>query len=126
MNISDHMCPCMPYHAFKNSQLTRILADEHRGANSQPSFCTQPIFHPPGRGGNAALVPSQGGYISEDGKFMKLFNAFSLENEGFRLPIGFAPIEETYRMDHRLEPLPPGLRKSESVQVIGGGLSVSG
>ncbi|EJD00528.1 uncharacterized protein FOMMEDRAFT_159260 [Fomitiporia mediterranea MF3/22] len=70
------------------------------------------------------------GYMSEHGKFIKLFNAFSppgsLENRGFGLPAGFEPIPEVYQKKTQLESLQPGCRKSESVRMIAGSFSISG
>ncbi|KAI5121737.1 hypothetical protein M0805_009028 [Coniferiporia weirii] len=70
------------------------------------------------------------GYI-EDGKFVKLFNAFHRANaypanSGSKFPTNFKPIVENHRDIDELESLDPGIRQSTHVQIVGGDLTVSG
>ncbi|KAL5500947.1 hypothetical protein ACEPAH_9334 [Sanghuangporus vaninii] len=88
------------------------------------------VFEPNPNGSYDFVRIGDAGYISEDGKFMKLFNAFSDRNSqantGSHFPEEFEPMELMHREQDRLEPISPGCRRSQSVRVIGGSLSISG
>ncbi|KAL5514144.1 hypothetical protein ACEPAG_2905 [Sanghuangporus baumii] len=88
------------------------------------------LFEPNPNGAYDFVRVGDVGYVSEDGKFMKLFNAFSdpgsPENLAARLPDNFQPIDSTFRETDRLEPLPPGCRRSQNVRTLGGSLSMAG
>ncbi|KAL5480314.1 hypothetical protein ACEPAI_1584 [Sanghuangporus weigelae] len=88
------------------------------------------LFEPNPNGSYDFVRIGDVGYISEDGKFMKLFNAFSDRNSqtnaGAHFPEEFEPMELMHREQDRLEPISPGCRRSQSVRMIGGSLSISG
>lgn len=88
------------------------------------------LFEPNPNGAYDFVRIGDVGYVSEDGKFMKLFNAFSdrdsQANVGSHFPDDFERMAEIYRYQDRLEPVSPGCRRSQSVAVVGGSLSISG
>ncbi|KAL5512442.1 hypothetical protein ACEPAG_3434 [Sanghuangporus baumii] len=88
------------------------------------------LFEPNPNGSYDFVRIGDVGYISEDGKFMKLFNAFSgrdsQANTVSHFPEEFEPMELMHREQDRLEPISPGCRRSQSVRMIGGSLSISG
>ena len=88
------------------------------------------LFEPDPSGSYDFVRIGDVGYISEHGKFIKLFNAFSdrdsPHNQGCILPSAFQPIAGSHRNIERLAPLTPGLYRSESVRIIGGQLGVTG
>lgn len=88
------------------------------------------LFEPDPNGAYDHVRVGDVGYISDDGKFIKIFNAFHAvdapENSNSEFPNAFEPIAQKYQKIDKLGPLSPGLRLSESVRAVGGSLSVSG
>ncbi|OCB89628.1 hypothetical protein A7U60_g3226 [Sanghuangporus baumii] len=80
------------------------------------------LFEPNPNGAYDFIRVGDVGYVSEDGKFMKLFNAFSdpssPENLAARLPDNFQPIDTIFRETDRLEPLPPRCRPVEMHDLV--------